>query len=257
MKKSGSIEFSLGEELNKLQKRLDNIAPSLEAQLNESLADVAETTYASIISNAQRNLDSTKLDYISGVKFEDLGDNSYAIYLEGKWPQMLEDGFPSYVMQETLLKSQSNVSSGSRAGSPWVQTAKDGHKFAHVPIGGKSSPPGGSSMADVVKSLKAKNMANRKQKITSIFKDTNGNPVQGKAATVREKGSPLDGLVKYQSTAKDASGKARTSSVYVLYRTISETGKPWVHPGFSGLGAFDEAEKQVIENISKILQDML
>lgn len=255
------FSLSMAESLKKLSKSLENIEPSVEEELNSAIQDIAYATHAAIVAKAQAELNRTRQDYLKGLEFIELGDNSFVISLKGEWASMLEDGFPSYDQTTKLLGSKKVVQVGSRAGQPWVQEAQsDGHKFARVPMEKQpfSKAAGASELADSIKKMTAVNMQGRKQKITSIFKDLEGNPLQGKVATGRSKNPMLDQLVKYQKTYTNAgSGKTTTQSVYVNYRTISEIGDAWIHPGYKGLHAFADAEKYVEEQLDKIIKDLL
>lgn len=257
---SSKFNLSAEESLKKLGKSLEDIAPAVEEEINGAIADIAFATHAFIISKAQAELNSTRQDYLKGIEFIELGDNSYLIGLNGSWANQLEDGYGPYNMQERLLASKKIVDVGTRAGQPWVQIGKEGQKYAHVPFEKKpfSKAGGASELAQSIQQMTATNMKGRKQKITSIFKDLEGNPLQGKVATARSGNPMLDQLVKYQKSTKNAeTGKVSTSSVYMNYRTISELGETWMHPGWSGLHALDEAEKYAEEQIDKIVNIIL
>jgi hypothetical protein len=238
------FKLTIGDSLKKIGQSLENLAPTVESAINEAISDVAINAYVTIMAKANQKLHSTRADYLKGLQFEDLGDNSYLISLDGEWATALEDGFPSFNMTEGLL------------GSPKAHTAKDGHKFMHVPIERKVSAPGGSNMADAIKGLTAQNAAGRKQKITSLFKDDSGNPMTGKVATAKSDNPLLNGLTKYQQVVQTDKG-SKVRSIYINYRTISENGKPWIHPGFGGIHAFEEAEREVVAQLDNIIKDLL
>jgi hypothetical protein len=68
----------------------------------------------------------------------------------------------------------------------------------------------------------------------------------------------LDNLTKYQKTyTNEKTGEKTTQSTYLNYRTISENGKPWSHPGWSGLKAFEEAEKEIVKQLDQIIKTLL
>ncbi len=266
--------------MRKLQKELSGIAPSIEAEVNEAVKGIAHSTYASIVAKAQKELNSTRQDFLKGLDFEDLGDNNYLISLDGDWANHLEDGFPSFNQTPGMLASNKTVEVGSRAGQPWVQQTKpkgknkESHKFARVPF--EQHPHAktgkGSDMAEAIRNLTATNLAGMDQKLTKIFKNPDGGVAEGKVAVIDPTGvkagnrpyatgnssdNKLQGLVKYQKVYKNKNGKDTVSSVYINYRTVSEKGKPWIHPGFKGLKAFEEAEKEVAAQIDKIVSTLL
>lgn len=253
-----SDKFSIDVEaaLERFGKSLENLGSELEEQVNVAVRDIAYATHAEIVAKAQTGLNATRNDYLKALEFVDLGDNSYLISLNGSWANQLEKGYGSYNLTEKLLKSQKIVDVGSRSGEPWVQKAQDGHKFAHVPLHKNPTAKGGRSgdLAAQIKNMKATNASGRKQKITSVFKDVNGNPQQGKVAIGRSENPYLDQLVKYQKTmVNEKTGKAQTSSIYINYRTISEIAEPWMHPGFEGLHAFEDAQAYVEKQLNDFI----
>lgn len=248
------ISFKL--RVEQLGKSLENLAPRIEAEINQAIHNLASAAYSSIVNKIQSMSMNTKnrKDYLKSLKFHSLGDNSYLIYLDGEWPNKLESGFGAYSIRDQLLKSKKIVGVGSRSGDPWVRTAEDGHKYAAVPF---EHRPFGSQSGDLSKDIKkliGQNVLGHKQAISKIWKDLDGKPVHGKVATVREAENPnLVGLTKYQHVHD--SGKV--SSLYVTYRMVSETGKDWVHPGHSGYGLFKEVQDFVEKEMDNIIMTLL
>lgn len=275
------VTLSLKDSLKKLQKDLESLAPSLESEINQAVKDAAYAAYASIVAKAQKALNSTRQDYLKGLSFEDLGDNSFLISLDGDLANHLEDGYPAFNLVPKMLESKKTVQVGSRSGQPWVQNTKpkgknkESHRFAHVPLQlhPHSKAAGTSNLADAVKQLTATNLAGFDQKFTQIFKYPDGSVQEGKVAVVRPPGSAinastpyamahspdarLQGLVKYQKIYKNSAGKDTVQSIYINYRTISDKGKPWIHPGFSGVHFFDEAEKELVNQLNQIIKSLL
>lgn len=254
MAKKGEFEVKM--KALDLGLEIDRLSDSLQKQLKDDVKNLAHAAYAKIVAEAQAKLQSTGQDYLKNLKFEQVGSDGYIIYLDGG-VDYLEDGYSSFDMKPGILKSNSKVSKGSRAGQPWVRESKDGHKYAVVPFEHQpfSKAPQGANMADAVKKLTAKNSRGRKQKITSIFKGKDGKPLEGKVAVARSDDPLYDQLTKYQKVITTKTGKQKVQSTYVTYRIVSElqSGK-WIHPGFEGLGAFAQLEKYVDEQLTKILQ---
>lgn len=254
--------------MDKLKKSIDDALPQVEAEINQAVRDAAAAAYATIVSKAQNELGGSRKDYLKGLQFTDLGDNGFLISLEGSWANQLEDGYPSYIMQEALLKSDKMVQVGSRAGQPWVQDSKpkgknkESHKFAHVPFEHKpySKEAGNSDVAGLIKTMLGRGVNGELKAMTKVFGDRDGNPMEGKVAVAHPdsvKNPLLEGLVKYQKVYKNDAGKTTVQSIYMTYRTISQVGKPWVHPGFEGLHAFADAEKELIKQIDQILKVLI
>ena len=261
------VVFDVRESAERLGKDLENLAPAMESALSEAIRGVAESAYATIMSRAQSELNGTRQDYIKSLNFNDLGDGSYLISLDGEWANALESGQASYDMREKLLKSNKIVEVGSRAGQPWVQHSKPGkdgktHKYAHVPFEKQPFANAGAAgnMADAIQALKGVNAKGNLQKLTKVFKGLDGKALEGRVATAHPgsvSDSRLQDLVKYQSLSINSKGKETVRSTYISFRTISEIGKPWIQPARTGLGLFDDAEREVQAQIDKILNVLL
>lgn len=262
---SNQFTFSIKESLAKLQKDLESLAPSIEKEIGNAIKDASYAAYASIVSQAQNKLNSTRQEYLKGLSITDIGDNSYLIELDGDVANKLEDGYSGFDMTPGMLASQKMVEVGSRAGHPWVQKSvpqgkmKETHKYAHVPLQRQphSKAPGAADMAQAVREMSAVNGKGRTQKLTSVFKDADGNAIEGKVAIGKSDNSKYDGLVKYQKIYQNANGKNTVQSIYINYRTVSEKGKPWMHPGYAGIKAFQEAEKELEKNLDAIVKSLL
>lgn len=253
-------DFSLKLSADKLGKSLENLAPALEKELTDAVANLAEATYASIISQAQSKItkDGMRRDYLSGLKFQNLGDGSYLIYLDGKWPNEIEDGVPPFDMKKTHLASQKTVGVGPRAGEPWVRTAKDGHKFAAIPMEHKPFQAKAGDLDAEIKKMETINKQGKLQKVTEIFKKMDGTPASGKVFSAAPDEFPdlaknLQNLVKYQYVHD--SGKV--TSLYMTYRIISENSAGWNHPGYEAMNLFDEAQRYVETELDNIVKQLL
>lgn len=241
-----------------LGKSLKNLSAEIEEEVNDAVKNLAHAAYTGITAKLQQmNISQgSRKDYMSALKFSELGNNSYLIYLDSDRAEKLENGQGAYSLRELMLKSTKIVQVGSRSGQPWVQRAKDGHKYAHVPMEHKPQANPKSDLATHIKSLNALGTNGKVQSLDKIFKGLDGKPLNGKVATVHKSDAPtpnLAGLVKYQHVAK--SGKV--SSIYMTYRTVSETGKDWMHPGSKGYKLFKEAEEYVEKEMDNIINTLL
>lgn len=256
-------DFTLELRAQELGLDLKPLEKELERQFEDAIRQTANAAYAAIVAKAKSQLGSLQQEYLKGLDFRVLGKNQYLIVLDGSFANAIERGIPPHDMKDTMLKSKSLVTQGPRAGLPWVQTAKDGHKFAHVPRQHSPSSkanPEAQRLGGIIKGLTAMNRQGRAQRITSIFKDSYGRPLEGNVASVGNVGiKDLDNLVKYQKVSKTKSGKTKVESVYMTYRTISENspeGK-WQNPGRDALNAFKEAEELVSKELDNILRYFL
>ena len=248
-------EFIVSIEAEKLGKDLEDISKSVKDELDQAIENLANIAYANIVSKAQKELSSTKKTYLENLSFDKIGEDSYLITLKGTWPSKIEDGYAAYSVREVLLKSTKTVDVGTRTGLPWVQQGQKGQKFAFVPFEHKpfSKAPQNADLASAIRKMDAYNRQGKKQKVTRIFKDNQGNPLQGKVATVKSDIKKLNNLTKFQHIHISKTGKQSVQSLYLTWRTISELGKDWTHPGFKGLKAFLEAEKYIEDQLENIL----
>ncbi|SRR6266481_261694 len=247
-------DLSLKIKAEKLGKSLENLAPLVEEEINNAIKNLANAAYTSMISQIQNmNLDPrNRKDYLSGLKFNKLGNDSYLISLDNAWANKLENGFGGYSIRDELLKSKKIVGVGSRSGLPWVRTAKDGHKYAAVPMRHRVSSGKTGDLGEEIKKMYAQNAKGESQKLTKIFKDVDGNPIKGKVATVGGEGN-LAGLTKFQSI----SDSGKVSSLYLTFRMVSETGKDWVSKGKKGYHLFKKAEDYVDKEMDNIIATLL
>lgn len=242
-----------------LGKQIEDLAPQVEEEINAAVKNLAHAAYTAMTAKIQQMKmnEKNRKDYLRALQFTDLGDDAYLIHLDGEWANKLESGFGSYSIRDVLLKSTKNVEVGSRAGQPWVRTAKDGHKWAVVPFDHKPSAGGGSGdLGADIRSLMAKGKNGAVQPLGQVFKDSNGKAMSGKVASVNKADAPnpnLAGLTKYQHV--HPSGKV--SSVYMTFRAVSEKGKDWIHPGHKGYQLFKEAQDFVEKEMDNIINTLL
>lgn len=251
------IEINLiAEELGKSLKQL---APQVQAELEQAVGNLANAAYAAIVAKIQGMSTDPKnrQAYLKALNFQDLGNATWLIYLDGEWPNKLEQGYGPYSIKEQLLKSQKTVEVGSRAGQPWVRKNKTGGKYAAVPFDHKpfSGEKMAGSLAEDIHKIVVKNRQGQEQSITKTFFDLEGKPIQGKVATAgKHPTNPnLSGLTKYQTI----SDSGKVSSIYMTYRMVSEDSPGWTHPGHKGYQLFKEAESYVQAELKNILNTLL
>jgi hypothetical protein len=259
------ISFKLRAEA--LGKSIENMAPKVEAEINEAVKNLAHAAYTQMTALIQRKkmADTNRQDYLKGLKFTELGDNSYLIHLEGEWANKLENGTGPYSLREVLLKSKKIVQVGPRTGQPWVQHNQQGKKYAHVPF--DHHPHRGSGSGDLstdIKRLTAKNVQGKAQNLTEIFKSVEGKALDsgsGKAtkpvAVVKElpdgASKNLMNMAKFQKVHESGA----VTSIYMTWRTVSESGKDWTHPGLPGLDIFKHAEEWVKQEMDQLVKTIL
>jgi len=245
---------------DELQKDLENALPHIQEEIENAVENLANATYASIISQIQgMSLNpEDRQDYLRALKYDKLGNATWIIYLDSVEAKKLEEGRDPYSIKDDLLASEKKVQVGSRAGQPWVRTSKKGKKYAAVPF--QQRPMSGESfygnLADDIKKLSVMNRKTKKtQPITKLFNDLDGAPIHGKVATAKKvPGHPnLDGLTKYQHVHESGA----VSSLYMTFRIVHEDSTGWQHPGTKGFQLFEKAEKVVEAELKNILETLL
>lgn len=250
-----------------LGKSVENLAISVESEIQEAVKNLAHAAYIHMTSIIQqkRMSDSSRQDYLKGLKFRTLSEGQYLIYLDGEWPNKLESGYGPYSIRELMMKSNKIVKVGPRTGQKWVQTNAAGKKYAHVPF--DHSPHRSQASGDLatdIKRLHATNAQGKVQSLTEIFKGVNGKPLSsgsGKNSkpvaivkSLPDGASPnLMNMAKFQKVHKSGA----VSSIYMTWRTVSESGKDWTHPGHAGFGLFKEVEKWVQDEMDNIIKTIL
>lgn len=253
-------DFEVNLDSKQLSKLIQEKGEAAVNQLKTAIKDLASATYASITSQAQKKLQSTRQSYLQGLNFRNIGTDQYLISLDTPFANMVEDGWDPYNMKDRLLKSQKTVQVGSRAGQKWVQKGKKGQRYAHVPFEKQpfsKAAAGSADMMSALREFKVENQRGRKQKFTSIFKDDSGRPLEGKVATVKSSIPGLENVTKYQRIYKnEETGKQTTSSVYVSFKTISDLSpaSKWQNKGYAGAKFFKEAERMVERELQNILK---
>jgi len=83
---------------DKLGKDLENASESVQAEVNTAIKDLAHSAHASIVARVQsmKMSENNRRDYLRALKFITISENTYLIFLEGDWPNKLEEGFPGY-----------------------------------------------------------------------------------------------------------------------------------------------------------------
>ena len=250
-------DFSLKISAESLGKTLEGIGEQVQRELEGAVEDLAYGAYAKIAADAQAKISNpdSRQAYLKGLEIIDLGSGSFLVTLDTEEANKLEDGYDSYSMKDTLLKSNKVVQVGKRAGQPWVQKNQEtGSKFAHVPIQMRpASKEAGNDLGKEIQNMMGKGKDNRRQRITKIFRDAQGKPIEGQVATGISDNPLINKITKYQKVGKSGS----VSSTYINYRTISESSSGWQHPGHDGYGFFKEAEDWVAGELENIIGTLL
>lgn len=224
-----------------LKKSLDNISKRTEQALNDAIKNIAYLAYSEAQRLAQEKLITSRQDYLSGLKFEQLDDNVYLIWLEGDPANAIEEGWSSFDMKPGLL-------SGPNAKVTAKGTRFNTVPFQQRPFSKAKSSAGVRTMRDAV------NRLIKEQGFDKIIQEK-GRPKIGVAATIKNTGiRDLEGLVKIQ---KEYEG--RVQSTYLTFRRVSDNSAPdkWIHPGYVGAKIFKDVEQYVDREVDRILKVLL
>lgn len=248
------FEINLSAKIDGLDIALEDIEAATFEAVQYAVEQAVINTYDEAKRLAQERLVTTRADYIKGLNLESPSANVWIISLNGKIPNMWEDGFPSFDMKPGLLAG------------PNSKFGKNGEVYNTVPYRHQiyskvATNKAGPTLRDAAKILIFKQNLNK-----TIRDGATNRPVQGLAGklgptTVKN----LQGLAKYQNTynsAKTVNGQIQafqtTQSQYLTFRRVSTASDPskWIHPGYKGAQIFPDLEHYLdfeVDNILKIL----
>lgn len=226
-----------------LGRSLDAISEAMNVNLENAINTLAYSAYDEAVRLAQSRLKQTRADYINNLKFKELGSNSYIIYLEGEWPNKVEDGFGPYDMKTDLL-------TGPNA-QKWA--ARGRFNYNVVPFGirpdAQAQPTNVTSLAEAAKQLI------KDRGLDKVITSANtGKPLEGMVASIRNTGiKNLEGLTKIQKVYNKT-----VQSHYMTFRAVKSTQvASWFHPGYKGAKIFPDVERYVMEEVDNILRTLL
>lgn len=226
-----------------IPKGFSNIlASQLESATKSAISSTLMATKSQWETIAQQRLTTTRSDYLLGLS----ADNSMefpdgftgVLTLRGKWPNMLESGFPSYDMK-------SGFENGKR-----VKSKKDGGWYTTIPFRQRTpettgSAVGGNAMPDDIYSQARALRAGAK------LTGTEANyPPSVSFKGYQHKNGIYEGIKKVTKTYDKA-----TQNQYVSFRRVSDKSDPnsWWHPGFPGINAVKEVEPFAKQTFTKVL----
>lgn len=184
------------------------------------------------------------------------GDNVWVVGLRAG-AKFIEDGQEPHSMIHELTHG------------PKSRVNKKGQRYNIIPFSHRSAGAGASpARVDLVNYVKTEL---KKRGLDRVLKDTHGNALTGKVATLSltGPGSPwsrhntplLSGLTIYQHMiTNQKTGKSSVRRDVMTFRTVSEsqegTGK-WWNKGRTGVMIFKAVERQVDEAWSKMMNELV
>lgn len=259
----------------------------------DAVKRLARRTETKAREMASERLNTTRQRYEDSLNFTQTGDHIWVLKLEED-ASHLEEGYPSFNMIDGMLKSESDVSAGPRAGKPWVRIGKDGHRYAAVMFEHKQAPAKGNhpqhdvpvqrmSATPTTRGSLAQDLMQLKQMFgdNGLMKMPSGAPVEGKVYSItKDKEGPrwnyadvfgntqsmmqpggmedraISPLMSGLTKIQTKVGKT-TKTQYLTWRMVSDKspGK-WQHPGFHGAHIFPDLERWAIQELTRDLHEI-
>lgn len=221
------VEFSFS--LPKMDEaKFDQVA-------NQVLDTAAEMARAEWIKLASASLNSTLADYTNGIQPVEAEGLTRTIRLEGKLPNMQEQGHEAYDMKPGLL------------GSDKAKTSKDGSRymFVHMEHGSPMQTHTRKLPDDIWQRAKKMKMGDRLS--------------DSKYFTTNVKGySSKSGI--YEGMRRSfPKGQQGNRNAFETFRTVSSKSdaSAWWHPGFKALLLADKVKDFIEEQIQGIMDSYM
>lgn len=259
--------FSISAKLTERGTDIETLSDAVVSVMDTAIVSLAQAAQNHWISLAQDKLNSTRDDYINGLRqsesYKKIGSGdtqSIEIALVGKMPNNYEFGMPSFDMKA--------VRPGWLGGAK-AKRAKDGHSYVVIPIRHSTSDGGRFSYtgkAAAVGDLKTQlRRAVKDFGLDRMMRTASGSVVEGATARIPKGASVhpyLQGLTRIQkgiSGSTGGGGKQRGSSTLVKFAIMSERSKPgsWIHPGIKPANLLPEVESWVDTKLNEILDQLL
>lgn len=218
------------------------LASQVENAAKAAISTTMMATKSHWESTVQKRLTTTRADYLLGLNADNSMEfpDSYTgvLTLRGKWPNMLEEGFPAYDMKTGFGNSGRRT---QKKDGGWFLTVP----FRHRTPGTAGSAVGGSAMPDDIYSQARALRGGQKLKGTET-----SYPPQTSWKGYEHKSGIYENMKKVTKTYDKA-----TQNQYMTFRRVSDKSDPssWWHPGFTGVKAIDIVEPFARDTFQKVL----
>lgn len=210
----------------------------MQTAVSSAIRDTVEVVKDEWEQTARRKLKSTFPDYYMGlneynsVEFPD--EMTGVITLRGKWPNMLETGFPPFDMKKGFKRSERATRTGKGG---WYLTIPMRHRTPNstgLMVGGNPMP------RDIY------NQARKLQPKQRLTGTEDRYPPQTSWTGYQHKSGLYEGMIRNIKQYPKAQ-----QGTYYTFRRVSNKSDPtaWWHPGFDGVHA--------MQYIRPFAQDML
>lgn len=206
---------------------------ALDAVANDVIKKATLDTYQEWVTFAAEKLGATRLDYIRALDVT-FDDKTGIITLKGKWPNMLEKGFPAFDIKRGFAKS------------PKRHKTKDGGWYINVPYRHKSPTAkyGQRMPADIY--MQAKQLRPYTDRLT-------GTEVTYPPRVSWTGYQHHSGI--YENMIKVPQGQGKHQ--YFTFRRASNKSDPksWWHPGFKGIKVAPSVRNFAEKRVEQLLKD--
>lgn len=219
-----------------------DVSLAMEPLFNQAVAEAINTTLLVIKDKwqqeAQNKLNSTRMDYLMGLNFDSIEypfENDPfkgAVTLLGKWPNMLEQGFPAFDMKTGFAGSSKRIAT---KGGGWLLRIPMRHSTPGAFLHGRPMPP------DIY-------AAARRLPHWGSLRVSGGE--QTSWTGYQHRSNIYDRLTRVQHNYG-----SRTQSTYMTWRTVSNNSDPksWWHPGFVGVHIAESLESFAKTTFQRVL----
>lgn len=220
------------------------IASAVQVSIMNSLAVVKDEWQRRV----QQKLNSTRPLYLMGLNFDSVvypyGNDAFsgAVILKGKFPNMLEAGFPAFDEKIGFSKSSRK------------HTSKSGGWYLTIPM--RHSTPGSFMYGNPM----PKNIYGQVKKLNNREHINVPGGQKTSWTGYVHKNNIYDGLTRIiKSYHNPDTGKTTKQSYYLTFRRVSDKSDPlsWMHPGYSGVKIADELQSFALQTLERELKKNL
>lgn len=249
-------DFNLKFDLSQLQEQMSYFK-DLNKNVSKALDNLAGQAYEKAIELAQQKLKSRRDTYLKHLSFtkEGSGDNTVYIIVLSEEALWIEEGVAAHNMKSTHLNGKDKVVI----------------PFQHNKGIPSMMPQKQADMYKEVKSFLKKNkMSLNKPILNKTGSPTISTPgnvkpaasfgsVPSKHVSKKSGKSLLNNLNVYQHESTSQSGKKKTTSTAMTFRTLSRNSSDseWNVPNLPGAKILDEVYDWILQNYERILQESL
>lgn len=255
--------ISISAKLAAASRELDDLSEGSIKQINQGVTAIARGAVGEWARLASRKLNSTREDYINGLRQAESFAQRYEgegttieITLVGSFPNQIEFGMAPFDMK--------TVRPGWLGGGK-AKISKNGKRYVIIPFRHKTSPNQSGpqlSMTEDVGTV-VKKVA-KEYGLDRMRRTATGQVVEGVVARVPNKATGVHpyllGMARVQkgTNGRTKSGLQRGSSTFVTWRVISENSpaSSWMHPGLKAADLLPEVGTWVETQMGRMIEEM-